>query len=85
MPCLLILLFLFGPRLICVLIAIFTNWFSIAWDNFFLAFLGFVFMPFTTLAYTFAMINGGVYDIWIVVICITVFLDFKQITVSKGN
>lgn len=78
MGCLLVIFSLFVPRLIMFGIFLFSNWFSQAYSTVIWPILGFIFMPYTTLAYLAAMLNnnhqltGG----WIVLIVVTVFIDF---------
>ena len=51
MPCLIALLALIGPRVALVFTAIFSDMISRAIDSWIVAFLGFLFLPWTTLAY----------------------------------
>ena len=51
MPCLIALLALIGPRVALVFTAIFSDMISRAIDSLLVAFLGFLFLPWTTLAY----------------------------------
>jgi Flp pilus assembly protein protease CpaA len=51
MPCLIALFALIGPRVALIVTAIFSNMITRAIDNWFVAFLGFLFLPWTTLAY----------------------------------
>jgi hypothetical protein len=51
MPCLIALFALIGPRVALVFTAIFSNMISRAIDSWLVAFLGFLFLPWTTLAY----------------------------------
>ena len=51
MPCLIALFALIGPRVALVFTAIFSNMISRAIDPWLVAFLGFLFLPWTTLAY----------------------------------
>jgi hypothetical protein len=51
MPCLIALFALIGPRVALVFTAIFSNMISRAFDSWVLAVLGFLFLPWTTLAY----------------------------------
>jgi hypothetical protein len=61
MPCCLLLIaLLIGPRVAIVLLALFTSFFERAFDGLLIPFLGFLFLPFTTLAYTWAYNSGGV-------------------------
>ena len=76
MCCVLILLAFFTPRIVLFLMWIFTNYLSRAYDSFLLPFLGFVFLPATTLAYAIAQNEfGGVNGIGLVVILIGLAVD----------
>ncbi len=77
MPCLIPIFAVFFPRLVMVLIAIFTNWFTKAFDSILWPILGFIFMPYTTLAYMAAMLNNShnVSGGWLVLVIIAVLLD----------
>jgi hypothetical protein len=56
MPCFLALLVVLFPRIAIVLLYLFTNFFRGVYDSLLLPLLGFIFLPFTLLAYT-ALIN----------------------------
>jgi hypothetical protein len=77
MGCLLPLIALFVPRVTMVFIFLLTNWFAMAYHTVLWPFLGFLLMPYTTLAYMAAMLqnhhelSGG----WIVLVVIAVFID----------
>jgi hypothetical protein len=77
MPCLLIIFSIFFPRVIMIGIALFTSWFSAAFHTMLWPILGFLFMPYTTLAYMAAMLNnhhnasGG----WLALIIIAALVD----------
>jgi hypothetical protein len=83
--CLLALIALFIPRIVMVFILLLTDWFSRAYDTFWWPFLGFIFMPLTTLAYMAAMINNdhSVSGGWIVLLIIAVLCDLG--CVSGGS
>lgn len=51
MPCLLLLLVLAFPRVVMVLLFLFSNYLQRAIDNLIVLILGFLFLPLTTLAY----------------------------------
>jgi hypothetical protein len=59
MGCLLPIGAIFMPRIVLVLILIFTHWLGRAYDTVIWPLLGFVFMPYTTLAYMAVMLNNG--------------------------
>jgi hypothetical protein len=77
MPCLLLIIAVFFPRVVLVLIAIFTNWIQAAFNTLLWPILGFLFMPYTTLAYMGAMlrnhhtVDGG----WLILVIVAVFVD----------
>jgi hypothetical protein len=77
MPCLIPILAVFFPRFVIIMIAIFTNWFSAAFNSILWPILGFLFMPYTTLAYMAAMlknhhsVDGG----WLVLLIVAIFVD----------
>ena len=51
MPCFAALLALIGPRVALIGVAIFSNVLSRAFDSWFLPLIGFIILPWTTLAY----------------------------------
>lgn len=70
MPCLVALLAILSPRLAIIFIAIFTNRFVFAFDNWWLPTLGFLVLPWTTLAWVvlYQPLNGVVGFSWFIVI-----------------
>ena len=54
MCCVLALLAFLGPRLVLFLLWLFTNYLTRAFDAFLLPFLGFLFLPWTTIAWAIA-------------------------------
>lgn len=90
MGCLLVLIALFIPRILMLFILLLTDWFSRSYDTFWWPFLGFLFMPFTTLAYMAAMLNNehSVNGGWAVLLIVAVLVDFGCVgsgSVSKKN
>ena len=77
MPLILGCLALFFPRLVIALLFIFTNYLGRAFHSeWWWPLLGFFFLPFTTLAYAFAMNQGGgVHGLYLVLIIVGVLLD----------
>ncbi len=59
MCCVLALLAFVGPRLVIFLLAVFTNYMSRAFDTFIWPFLGFIFLPWTTIAFAIAQNEFG--------------------------
>ena len=70
MPCFAVLLALLSPRLAIIFVAIFSDILSRAYDSWFLPFIGFFILPWTTLAYA-IMWDVGTRDVtgfeWFVV------------------
>jgi hypothetical protein len=83
--CLFASLLLFGPRLILLFIWLLTNWLSLAYQTTIWPLLGFLFMPFTTLAYMAGMLNnnGSVSGIWLVLLVVAVLFDLSQSATMK--
>ena len=77
MGCIIALIALITPRLVMVLIWLFSDWFTRAYESALWPFIGFLFMPYTTLAYMTAMLNnhhqvsGG----WLVLLIVAVVVD----------
>lgn len=87
MPCLVTLAGFFFPRLVMLILLALTGWFGRAFETWYWPLLGFVFMPYTTLAYLISMIynanelSGG----YIVLIVIAVFLDLGMHSDSSAK
>lgn len=79
MGCLLLLFAVFMPRIVMILIFLLTNWFSLAFQSFIWPVLGFIFMPYTTLAYMGAMIynHHQITGAWLVALIIAVIIDIS--------
>ena len=76
MPCLLILLALLLPRLVMFLIWLTTNWFGVVYQSSILPLLGFLFLPYTTLAYLGAILTAGaVTPGWLAILIVAVVVD----------
>jgi hypothetical protein len=56
--CLAVLILLIGPRLFLVAVWLSTNWYN-AFDSRLVAFLGWLFLPYTSLAWMFIFFNNG--------------------------
>lgn len=78
MPCLIALLALLTPRLVIVLLALFSTYLTDAYNTVIWPLLGFFFMPFLTLGYA-AAVNegGGVKGLWLAVVIIAVLMDLS--------
>lgn len=81
MPLILGCLALFTPRLVIILVAIFSDYFSRAFHGeWWWPLLGFFFLPFTTLAYAFAVnYGGGVQGIYLILVVLAVLMDLGVI------
>ncbi len=75
MSCLLALFALITPRVVIVLLVIFSDYIGEAYDGVILPFLGFLFLPLTTLAYAYAQHNGGLEGLPLVLFVIALLLD----------
>jgi hypothetical protein len=76
MGCLVGCIALAFPRLVLFAIFLFSNYLGRAYETNFWPFLGFLFMPLTTLAYAWAMNSQGtVSGIYLVAVVIAVILD----------
>jgi len=65
------------PRLVILVLAIFTEYMSIAYETTLWPVLGWFFMPFTTLAYCAAMVNNGhqITGGWLVLLIVAIVVD----------
>lgn len=76
MPCLFLIIVLAMPRLAIVLLFLFTNFFSRAYDSLVFVFLGFIFLPLTTVAYAWAInVHHGVDGLYLIVVVVAVLVD----------
>ena len=77
MGCLLAILSVLMPRVVLIAIAITTTWISQAYETTIWPVIGWLFMPFTTLAYMAAMLNNDhqVTGGWIVLMIVAVLFD----------
>jgi hypothetical protein len=74
--CVLILLAFFTPRIVLFILWFFTTYLSRAYDGFVLPFLGFLFLPATTLAYAIAQNElGGLNGLGLIVVLIGLAVD----------
>jgi len=87
MPCCVVMLVMLAlPRLAIFLLALMTNYISSAYSSFLIPLLGFFFMPYTTLAYAWAMHNGGMQGIGLIVFVLALLVDLGVIGGSaKGR
>jgi hypothetical protein len=77
MGCLLAIFGLITPRLVMVVLWLFTNYLSRAFDSFFWPLLGFIFLPTTTLGYAIARNSfDGIRGIGLAILIVAVLIDF---------
>ena len=77
MGCLVVLFSLVTPRFIMVVLWLFTNYLSRAFDGWFWPLLGFFFLPTTTMAYAVAQNEFNGVEGWgLVVLILGVVIDF---------
>jgi hypothetical protein len=76
MCCVLALLALVGPRIVLALLWIFTNYLNRAFDTFLWPLLGFLFLPWTTIAYAIAQNElGGMTTLGLLTLAVGFLLD----------
>lgn len=81
MGCILFLIALAVPRVVMFIAFLTTDWFGHAFETRLWPLVGFVFLPYTTLAYIAAMLNnshaltGG----WLVLFLVAVFVDISHL------
>lgn len=75
MPCLIFLMALFVPRLAIVLVWLFSGYLERAYDSALLGLLGFLFMPYTLLAYAWAWHHGGLHGVWVLPFAVAIVVD----------
>lgn len=77
MPCFVSCLALFAPRLALVLVWLTSGYLGRAFETVLWPVLGFVFMPYTTLAYAWAFNSGGgtISGLRLVVVVVAVLVD----------
>lgn len=77
MGCLIALLGLITPRVVMVVLWLFTNYLSRAFETFIWPLLGFFFLPTTTLAYAVAQNSfNGLRGIGLVIFVLGILIDF---------
>lgn len=84
MPCFFALLVLLFPRIAIILLYLFTNFFRGIYDSLLIPILGFIFLPFTLLAYTTLINMHQPHDTtFLVVLFVAVIVDLGL--VGGGN
>lgn len=85
MPCLIALFALISPRLAIFLLWLFTDRMTIAFQSGWLGFLGFLFLPWTTLAWTLCYVPfGGVQGFGWFIVFFGFFLDISSYASSRN-
>lgn len=84
MPCLLALLMVAFPRVAILLLYFFTNFFTRAFQSILLLLLGFIFLPLTTIVYTW-IVNAGepIAGAYLIAIIIAVLADIGLLSGSE--
>ena len=74
--CLAVLLMLLGPRVVLVLVWLLTNWYT-AFDSRLVAFLGWIFLPYTSMAWMYVYFNnaGQIQGGYLVLMILAVLTD----------
>ena len=77
MGCILVLIALAVPRVMLTFVFLLTDWIGRAFETRLWPILGFVFMPYTTLAYMAAMLNNGhaLAGGWLALFIVAVLVD----------
>ena len=77
MPCLIISIAVYFPRVVLIIIALLTHWIGRSFDTMLWPILGFLFLPYTTLAYMAAMLNNNhtVSGGWLALVIIAAVVD----------
>ena len=74
--CVLLAVAFVGPRFALFVLFLFSEYLTRAFDTFFIPFLGFLFLPWTTLAYAVAQNSfGGPHDIGLLLVILGVLAD----------
>ena len=75
-----------APRFAIVLVVLFSNYIGRAYQTVLWPFLGFLFMPLTTLAYAFAINSHGTVDgMYLVVVVVAVLIDLGLVGGSASG
>ena len=80
MGCLIVIAGLIVPRVLMFFIWLLTDWFSRGFHTWIWPLLGFIFLPYTTLAYLAAMLkhDGALSGIWLAVFVIAILVDIAN-------
>jgi hypothetical protein len=79
MPCCLAIVALAAPRIVIVLVVLFSDYMGRAYETLIWPLLGFFFLPLTTLAYAFSINSAGsVQGIYLVLVVLAVLIDLSS-------
>ncbi len=80
MPCCFIIFALLAPRVAFFLLVLFSDYVGTAYQTWIVPFLGFFFLPLTTMAYAWAKHeHGSVEGVWVAVVILAALLDLGVI------
>ncbi len=79
MGCLLFVIAVLAPRLAMVFMFLLTDWFSEAFETALWPILGFILMPYTTLAWMAGMLHGGIQGLWALLVVVAVVVDLGHL------
>ena len=80
MPCLLVLVILLFPRVVLVLMFLFSNYLSRAYHGLLIPLLGFIFLPITTIVYAWMVNNHQTIDgVNLIILIVAVIIDIGGI------
>jgi hypothetical protein len=79
MGCIVLVLAVLAPRVALVLIFLLTDWFSQTFGSIIWPVLGFIFMPYTTLAWMGGMLSGGIQGGWALLLVLAVIVDLLHL------
>jgi hypothetical protein len=86
MPCLVGCLALSAPRFAIVLVVLFSDYIGRAFETAFWPFIGFLFMPLTTLAYAWAINSrGSVEGVHLIVVLLAALIDLGLVGGSASR
>lgn len=84
MPCLLGCLALSIPRIVLLILWLFTGYLNRAFESNFWLLLGFLFLPLTTLAYAWAKnTNGSVEGLYLVLVIVALLVDLGIVNFGR--
>jgi hypothetical protein len=80
MPCLLVLVILLFPRVVLVLMFLFSNYLARAYHGLLIPLLGFIFLPITTIVYAWMVNNHQTIDgVNLIILIVAVIIDIGGI------